>query len=125
MPYVLTDSSHTHTYTLRQVYKKDMVRTVSLGPFQHKVDDGAELRKLALACMDTLLDKCADMLGTPAFLQHVQDRLSDELDDIKQTAYQLLSKLALREPHCVREVSNYDRHVCVCACVCVCVMHAG
>jgi len=86
------------------VYKKDMVRTVNLGPFQHKVDDGAELRKLALACMDTLLDKCPEMLGTPAFLHHVQDRLSDELDDIKQAAYQLLSKLAVREPHCVREV---------------------
>jgi len=86
------------------VYKKEMVRTVNLGPFQHKVDDGAELRKLALACMDTLLDKCPDMLGTPVFLQHVQDRLSDELDDIKQASYQLLSKLAVREPHCVREV---------------------
>jgi len=86
------------------VYKKEMVRTVNLGPFQHKVDDGAELRKLALACMDTLLDKCPDMLGTPAFLQHVQDRLSDELDDIQQAAYQLLSKVAVREPHCVREV---------------------
>lgn len=86
------------------VYKKELVRTVNLGPFQHKVDDGAELRKLALACMDTLLDKCAEMLDTPAFLQHLQERLSDELDDIKQAAYQLLSKLAVREPHCVREV---------------------
>lgn len=86
------------------VYKKDLVRTVNLGPFQHKVDDGAELRKLALACMDTLQDKCNEMLDTPAFLQHVQERLSDELDDIKQAAYQLLSKLAAREPHCVREV---------------------
>lgn len=86
------------------VYKKDLVRTVNLGPFQHKVDDGAELRKLALACMDTIQDKCSEMLDTPNFLHHVQERLSDELDDIKQAAYQLLSKLAAREPHCVREV---------------------
>jgi cullin-associated NEDD8-dissociated protein 1 len=93
--------AHAHT----QVYKKEMVRTVSLGPFQHKVDDGAELRKLALACMDTLLDKCSEILETSAFLHHVQERLNDDLDDIKQTAYQLLSKLATREPHCVREVS--------------------
>lgn len=85
-------------------YKKELVRTVNLGPFQHKVDDGAELRKLALACMDTLLDKSADKLDTSLFLQHLQARLSDELDDIKQAAYQLLSKLAVREPFCVREV---------------------
>jgi len=85
-------------------YKKELVRTVNLGPFQHKVDDGAELRKLALACMDTLLDKSADRLDTSLFLQHLQARLGDELDDIKQAAYQLLSKLAVREPFCVREV---------------------
>ena len=45
------------------------------GPFQHKVDDGAELRKLALACMDTLLDKVPEKLDTSAFLQHLQARL--------------------------------------------------
>jgi hypothetical protein len=39
------------------------------------------------------------------------------LDDIEQTAYQLLSKLALREPHSVREVSDCKWHACVCVCV--------
>ncbi|KAJ1494651.1 hypothetical protein T484DRAFT_1765041, partial [Baffinella frigidus] len=68
------------------------------------VDDGAELRKLALACMDTLLDKAGDRLDTPVFLQHVEARLSDELDDIMQAAFQQLAKLAVRDPACVREV---------------------
>jgi cullin-associated NEDD8-dissociated protein 1 len=85
-------------------YKKELVRTVNLGPFQHKVDDGAELRKLALACMDTLLDRAGDRLDMPIFLTHVQARLSDELDDIIQAAYQVLAKLAVRDPACVREV---------------------
>ena len=40
------------------------------------MDDGAELRKLSLACMDTLLDKVPDKLDTPAFLQHLQVRPS-------------------------------------------------
>ena len=88
------------------VYKQELVRTVNLGPFQHKVDDGAELRKLSLACMDTLFDKCADKLDTSTFLLHLQDRLSDELDDMKQAAYQLLCKLAVREPFFVREVMH-------------------
>ena len=86
------------------VYKQELVRTVNLGPFQHKVDDGAELRKLSLACMDTLFVKCADKLDISTFLTHLQDRLSDELDDMKQAAYALLSKLAVREPFFVREV---------------------
>ena len=87
------------------VYKPELVRTVNLGPFQHKVDDGAELRKLSLACMDTLFDKCADKLDTATFLGHLQERLSDELDDMKQGAYQLLCKLAIHEPFVVREVT--------------------
>ncbi len=33
------------------------------------------------------------------------------LDDIEQTAYQLLSKLALREPHSVREVSSCEVYI--------------
>jgi cullin-associated NEDD8-dissociated protein 1 len=97
------------------VYKQELVRTVNLGPFQHKVDDGAELRKLSLACMDTLFDKCADKLETSTFLLHLQDRLSDELDDMKQAAYQLLCKLAVREPFFVREVRPLPHilHVCL------------
>ena len=75
--------------------------------------------------MDTLLDKCAEQLDTSAFLHHLQvilrvmtaiiwflifgkDRLSDELDDIKQAAYQMLCKLAVREPFFVREVKQTE-----------------
>ena len=94
------------------VYKPDLVRTVNLGPFQHKVDDGAELRKLSLACMDTLFDKCAEKLDTSTFLLHLQERLSDELDDMKQAAYHLLCKLAVREPAFVREVYTPTRTPC-------------
>ena len=94
------------------VYKPDLVRTVNLGPFQHKVDDGAELRKLSLACMDTLFDKCAEKLDTSTFLLHLQERLSDELDDMKQAAYHLLCKLAVREPAFVREVHTPTRTPC-------------
>mmetsp|Transcript_17629 Transcript_17629/g.38279 ORF Transcript_17629/g.38279 Transcript_17629/m.38279 type:complete len:742 (-) Transcript_17629:24-2249(-) len=85
------------------VEKPELVRTVNLGPFQHKVDDGAELRKLSLACMDTLLERCPQMLESAVFLTHVKDRLADASDDIKQVAHQLLCKMAVHMPAAVLE----------------------
>jgi hypothetical protein len=39
------------------------VRTVDLGPFKHRIDDGLELRKAAFECLDILLT------GLPHVLQ--------------------------------------------------------
>ena len=52
-----------------------LIRTVDLGPFKHKIDDGLELRKAAFECMDVLLDACADRLDYQAFLEHLESGL--------------------------------------------------
>jgi len=52
-----------------------MIRIVELGPFQHKIDDGLELRKAAFECMDVLLEKTTDRLSLPDFIHHLQTGL--------------------------------------------------
>ena len=52
-----------------------LIRTVDLGPFKHKIDNGLELRKAAFECMDVLLDACADRLDYQAFLEHLESGL--------------------------------------------------
>eukprot|EP01059_Diplonema_ambulator_P002797 TRINITY_DN12429_c0_g1_i1.p1 TRINITY_DN12429_c0_g1~~TRINITY_DN12429_c0_g1_i1.p1 ORF type:complete len:1277 (+),score=586.43 TRINITY_DN12429_c0_g1_i1:65-3895(+) len=68
---LLTSAVHSKPDAVRgnlQVYMKklldqcvvdnELVRSVNLGPFMHKVDDGLELRKSAYECIDILLDGC-------------------------------------------------------------------
>ncbi len=65
---------------LPQLYRQtvidpSLIRTVDLGPFKHKIDDGLELRKATFECMDVLLDTCADRLDYTAFLEHLESGL--------------------------------------------------
>ena len=57
------------------VIDESLIRTVDLGPFKHKIDDGLELRKAAFECLDVLLDAARDRLNLPAFIQHLQSGL--------------------------------------------------
>lgn len=46
-----------HLYHLTEV-REDLIRTVDLGPFKHKIDDGLEIRIAAFDCMYTVLCNC-------------------------------------------------------------------
>ncbi|KAL3700206.1 hypothetical protein R1sor_018228 [Riccia sorocarpa] len=76
------------------VVKKELIRTVDLGPFKHTVDDGLELRKAAFECVDTLLESCLDQIDPSAFISpYLLSGLSDHYD-VKMPCHLILSKLA-------------------------------
>jgi cullin-associated NEDD8-dissociated protein 1 len=84
------------------VIKPELIREVNLGPFKHKVDDGLELRKAALSCMDTLLDTCVERIEFSEFLSHLKGALGD-VEDIKLLAHLMLVKLSSINAACILE----------------------
>ncbi|KAK4792080.1 hypothetical protein SAY86_022515 [Trapa natans] len=86
------------------IVKKELIRTVDLGPFKHVVDDGLELRKAAFECVDTLLDTCLDQVNPSSFIvPHLRSGLDDHYD-VKMPCHLILSKLAGKCPAAVLAV---------------------
>ncbi|MEW5303601.1 MAG: hypothetical protein WDW36_006278 [Sanguina aurantia] len=77
--------------------REDMVRTVDLGPFKHKIDDGLELRKAAFECLDILLDTAASRLNLPTFISHLKSGLRDHYD-VKMPCHLMMVKMAGVDP---------------------------
>ncbi|KXZ56874.1 hypothetical protein GPECTOR_1g789 [Gonium pectorale] len=82
------------------VVREDMIRTVDLGPFKHKIDDGLELRKAAFECLDILADCCRDRLEPGPFLEALESGLGDHAD-VKMPCHTTLSKLVATDPGAV------------------------
>ncbi|KAH7884046.1 armadillo-type protein [Phlebopus sp. FC_14] len=72
----------------------DLVRTVQMGPWTHKVDDGLETRKTSWETLYTLLDTCLPKLDLPTYLNHLLPALTDPSDEIKVLSHLLLSRLS-------------------------------
>ncbi|KAF5946797.1 hypothetical protein HYC85_017025 [Camellia sinensis] len=86
------------------IVKKELIRTVDLGPFKHIVDDGLELRKAAFECVDTLLDSCLDQVNPSSFIvPYLRSGLDDHYD-VKMPCHLILSKLADKCPSAVLAV---------------------
>lgn len=96
------------TALLPNLYKEtyvnpDLVRTVQMGPWTHKVDDGLETRKTAYETMYTLLDTCLNKLDLHEFLGRVLPGLSDDSDEIKVISHMMLFRLSQVAPAAVSQ----------------------
>ncbi|KAI5987789.1 armadillo-type protein [Pisolithus marmoratus] len=67
------------------VVKPDLIRTVQMGPWQHKT---------AWETLYTLLDTCLHKLDLPTFLTYLLPALSDPSDEIKVLAHLLIGRLS-------------------------------
>ncbi|KAI0638875.1 ARM repeat-containing protein [Trametes polyzona] len=80
------------------VVNPDLIRTVQMGPWTHKVDDGLEARKTAYETLYTLLDTCLSRLDLHEFLGHVAAGLGDDSDEVKVICHMMLFRLAQVAP---------------------------
>ncbi|KAG5641254.1 hypothetical protein DXG03_005660, partial [Asterophora parasitica] len=85
------------------VVNPQLIRTVQMGPWTHKVDDGLEARKTAYETMYTLLDTCLAKLDLHEFLGRVIPGLSDDSDEVKVISHMLLFRLAQVAPAAVSQ----------------------
>ncbi|KAF8525252.1 armadillo-type protein [Hysterangium stoloniferum] len=86
-----------HLYE-QTVVNTALIRMVQMGPWQHKVDDGLEVRKTAYETMYTLLDTCLNKLDLHAFFARVSAGLADESDEIKVLCHMMLFRLSQVAP---------------------------
>lgn len=74
---------------LLETLKVKLERTVDLGPFKHKVDDNLPQRKVALTCIDTILEVLPQRMDVPGLMQVMPLLLTDK-DEIKLQAHQVM-----------------------------------
>ncbi|KAJ6521352.1 armadillo-type protein [Mycena vulgaris] len=85
------------------IINPDLIRTVQMGPWTHKVDDGLDARKTAYETMYTLLDTCLAKLELPTFLGRVLPGLADGSDEIKVISHMMLFRLSQVAPAAVSQ----------------------
>ncbi|TFK71706.1 TIP120-domain-containing protein [Pluteus cervinus] len=85
------------------IIKPELIRTVQMGPWTHKVDEGLEARKTAYETMYTLLDTCLTKLDLHEFLGRVLPGLADNSDEIKVISHMMLFRLAQLAPTAVSQ----------------------
>lgn len=76
------------------VVKPELIHTVDLGPFTHKVDDGLPLRKAAYGLLETLVDFLPEKVEPNTLVENILRSLDDPSEEIHLLCHQILCKLA-------------------------------
>ena len=77
---------------------ESLIRTIDLGPFKHKIDDGLEQRKSAYDCLGIMIGKCwGDLPNQAKVVERVAAGVGDEYE-VKLKCHDLLAALSEKEP---------------------------
>lgn len=98
--FVLPDLSQLLPVVLEDTQiKKELIKTVKIGPFTHLEDSGLDLRKSAYAALYTLMEtpRALPFLSLTSFFDRVQDGVSDD-HDIRTLCNLMLSRLSDLDP---------------------------
>ncbi|KAJ7596512.1 armadillo-type protein [Mycena floridula] len=85
------------------VVNPELIRTVQMGPWTHKVDDGLDARKTAYETMYTLLETCLTKLDLHEFLTRLLPGLADDSDEIKVISHMMLFRMSQIAPAAVSQ----------------------
>lgn len=77
------------------IFREDLVVIVQMGPFQHKLDNGLDNRKIAYDCMLALIEHY-DQLDSVQFIAHITKGLKDPAIEIKTSCHLIFQKLTKR-----------------------------
>jgi len=80
------------------VLRKELIKTVDLGPVQHKIDDGEPIRKGAYLLLDNMLTEVHDKMDLSQIADRLIDGLADESDEVQNSCQQILIKLCAVNP---------------------------
>ncbi len=80
------------------IYKPELVKTVDLGPLQHKIDEGEPVRKGAYVLLDNMLGELYDKMDLPVLADRLVYGLADESDEVQSSCQQILIKLCEISP---------------------------
>eukprot|EP00940_MAST-03C_sp_MAST-3C-sp2_P003122 g3122.t1 len=78
------------------IVKKHLKRTINLGPFKEKIDDGLPIRKAAFTCVDTMLKSMPTSVDIPNFVPLLKSGLSERDAGVKMVCYSILRKICAR-----------------------------
>ncbi len=80
------------------VLRPELIKTVDLGPLQHKIDDGEPVRKGAYVLIENMLNDLFDKMDLPAIVDRLVDGLGDDSDEVQNACQQILIRVCEISP---------------------------
>jgi hypothetical protein len=94
----------------KHMYQNDALkRTVDLGPFKQKIDDGLPIRKAAFTLMGSVLDTLLEKVDLGPFMDPLKSGLGDKQTDVQMLCHQIVVRMCTSVPSAV--IGGFDDYM--------------